>query len=174
MNLKRSLLLLAVTLFAGIASISGQVKTDYDHSANFQSYKTYSWIKVQTGNSLWDTRLQQAVDAELTGKGWSKVPSGGSATVAAFRKTHDEQSLQTYYDGFGGGWGWRGFGNQGFSTTNTITTEVGNVVVDIFDGQTKKLLWRATDSADLSSNADKNIGKLQKDVRDMFKRFPPR
>ena len=36
-----------VVLFA-TASFAQQVKTDYDRSANFSQYKTYSWEKVQT------------------------------------------------------------------------------------------------------------------------------
>ncbi len=34
-------------LFAGSVS-AGQVKTDYDRSANFGQYKTYSWEQVKT------------------------------------------------------------------------------------------------------------------------------
>ena len=86
----------------------------------------------------------------------------------AFRRTTSEQTLETLYDGFGGGWRWRGFGGTGFATTTTETVRVGNVVVDIFDANTRKLLWRGKDKDDLSENADKNINKLQNDVRKMF------
>ncbi len=174
MKLRLSVLLLGFSLFSGAASLNAQVRTDYDHSANFQSYKTYSWLKVQAGDSLWDDRLRQDVDSQLTAKGWTKVESGGDAAVSAFRSTKNEETLETFYDGFGGGWGWRGFGGEGISTTNTVTTKVGNVVVDIFESKSQKLLWRGTDSDDLSSNADNNIKKLQKDMANMFKHFPPK
>jgi Protein of unknown function (DUF3300) len=36
---------------------TSHVTTDYDHSANFSQYKTYSWIKVQAGDSLWADRI---------------------------------------------------------------------------------------------------------------------
>jgi hypothetical protein len=49
MRQKLSLFLLGIALFSGGASLHAQVKTDYDHSANFSSYKTYSWLKVQMG-----------------------------------------------------------------------------------------------------------------------------
>ncbi len=180
MQPKLSILVLGVSLFSGAVSLNAQVKTDYDHSANFESYKTYSWLKVQAGDSLWDTRLQQDVDSQLAAKGWTKVDSGGDAAVSAFRSTQNQDNLETFYDGFGGGgWGWRrfgggGFGGMGMATTNTIVTKVGDVVVDIFDAKTKNLLWRGTDSNDLSSNSDKNIKSLQKDLDNMFKHFPPK
>jgi len=169
-----SLFVLGVALLGGSSVTNAQVNTDYDHSANFASYKTYSWLKVQAGDSLWDDRLQQDVDAQLAAKGWVKVASGGNAMVSAFRSTQEQKTLDTFYNGFGGGWRWRGFGGTGLSTTTTEITKVGNVVVDIFDAQTQKLLWRGKDSDDLSSNADKNVEKLRKDINNMFKRFPPK
>ena len=63
---------------------------------------------------------------------------------------------------------------MGMSTTTPEVTKVGNVVVDIFDAHSKKLLWHGKDSDDLSSNSDKNIGKMQKDIKNMFKHFPPK
>jgi hypothetical protein len=174
MKQKLSVLLLGISLLSGAATLNAQVKTDYDHGANFSSYKTYSWIKVQSGNTLWDSRIQQDVDAQLAAKGWTKVNSGGDAAVSAFRSTQNQQALETFYDGFGGGWRWRGFGGMGISTTTTEDTKVGNVVVDIFDAHTHNLLWRGRDSQDLSSNVDKNIQKLQKDIDNMFKHFPPK
>jgi len=174
MKQKLSLLILAISLVSGADYLSAQVRIDYDHGANFASFKTYSWIKVQSGDSLWDDRIRQDVDGQLAAKGWTKVDSGGAAAVSAFRSTQDQQTLETFYDGFGGGWRWRGFGGDGLSTTTTEITKVGNIVVDIFDGSTQKLLWRAKDSQDLSSNAEKNIQKLQKDINDMFKHFPPK
>ena len=89
-----------------------------------------------------------------------------------FRSTQNQQTLNTFYDGFGGGWRWRDFGGEGMSTTTTEVTKVGSVTVDIFDSHSQKLIWRGTDSDDLSSNADKNIQKLAKDLNNMFKKFP--
>jgi hypothetical protein len=93
----------------------------------------------------------------------------------AVETTQNEQTLNTFYDGFGGGWGWRRFGGGGFgnATTTTETYKVGTVVVDLFDTSTKKLLWRGTASDTLSNNSDKNIKNLDKAVTKMFKNFPP-
>lgn len=178
MKHKLFIFLLGLSLFGGAVSLNAQVKTDYDHSANFASYKTYSWISVQSGNSLWDNRIKQDVDAQLAAKGWTKVDSGGDAAVSAFRSTQNQQTLETFYDGLGGGWGFRGRGGfgggDGLATTTTEVTKVGDVVVDIFDAHTHELLWRGKDSQDLSSNSNKNIEKLNKDIGNMFKHFPPK
>jgi hypothetical protein len=161
-------------LFAGKLSAQ-QVKTDYDRNANFGKYKTYSWEQVKTKNPLDADRIKNDVNAVLAAKGWTQVNSGGDVSIVAMEITQNQQTLNTFYDGFGGGWGWRGFGGGGFgeATTSTETYKVGTLVVDLFDAKTKKLLWRGTSSDTLSNNSNKNIKNLDKGVEKMFKEFPP-
>jgi hypothetical protein len=161
-------------LFAGKLSAQ-QVKTDYDRNTNFGQYKTYSWEQVKTKDALDVDRIKTAVNAALSAKGWTMVDSGGDVSVIAMEITHNQQTLNTFYDGFGGGWGWRRFGGGGFgeATTTTETYKVGSVVVDLFDTKTKQLIWRGTSSDTLSNNSDKNIKNLDKGVEKMFKHFPP-
>jgi hypothetical protein len=161
-------------LFAGKLSAQ-QVKTDYDRGANFAQYKTYSWEQVKTKDPLDVDRIKAAVNAALTAKGWTQVDSGGDVSIVGMEITRNQQTLNTFYDGFGGGWGWRRFGAGGFgeATTTTDTYKVGTVVVDLFNTKTKQLIWRGTSSDTLSNNSDKNIKNLDKGVEKMFKNFPP-
>jgi Domain of unknown function (DUF4136) len=152
------------------ASFAEQVKTDYDHNANFGQYKTYSWEKVQTKDPLLVDRIKSAVNASLAAKGWTQVGSGGDVSVVAMEVTHNQQTLNTFYDGFGGGWRWGGFGD---STTTTETYKVGSLVVDLFDTNTKNLIWRGSASDTLSNNSNKNTKNLDKGVQKMFAHFPP-
>jgi hypothetical protein len=152
-----------------------QVKTDYDRSANFGQYKTYSWEQVKTKDALDVDRIKSAVNAALAAKGWTLVDAGGDVSIVGIEMTRNQQTLNTFYDGFGGGWGWRRFGGGGFgeATTTTETYKVGTLVVDLFDTKTKQLIWRGASSDTLSNNSDKNIKNLDKGVEKMFKNFPP-
>ena len=167
-------LLIGMIVFAGTASAQ-QVKTDFDRSANFTQYKTYSWEQVKTKDALDAGRIKSAVNAVLATKGWTQVDSGGDVSIVAMEITQNQQTLNTLYNGFGGGWGWRRFGGGGFgeATTTTDTYKVGTVVVDLFDTKTKQLIWRGSESDTLSNNSDKNIKNLDKGVDKMFKKFPP-
>ena len=160
-------------LFAGVASAQ-QVKTDYDRGANFTQYKTYSWENVKTKDPLDADRIKTAVNAALAAKGWTQVETGGDVSIVAMEITNTQQTLNTFYDGLGGGWGWRRFGGGfGEATTTTDTYKVGTVVVDLFDTKTKQLIWRGSESDTLSNNSNKNIKNLDKGVDKMFKHFPP-
>jgi Domain of unknown function (DUF4136) len=157
----------------GASLCLADLKTDYDHSVDFSRYHTYSWISSpKAEDSLWADRIKTDVDSQLAARGWQQVPSGGDASVSAFSFAKNEQTLETFYDGLGGGWFWRGFGG-GIATTTVENTPVGTLVVDVFDSQTKKLIWRGVDTKTLSQHPEKNIDKLAKVVDDMFKHFPP-
>ncbi len=162
---------LMLALLSVLGGSAAEVRTDYSHSADFSQYKTYSWIKVKA-DPLWEDRIMLAVDSALSEKGWTKVAAGGDAAVAAFSTTHEQPTLRTFYDTFGPGWYWTGF-TDGIATTTVENTPVGTLVVDIFDAQMRKLIWRGIASDALSSKPEKNEKKLEKAVEAMFKHFPP-
>src|SRR5467141_3149416 len=163
----------ALMLVLATVSFAQDVKSDYDHSANFGQYKTFSWEKVQTKDPLMIDRIKDAVNGALSAKGWTLVPSGGDVEVFAIEITQNQQTLNTFYNGFGGGRRWGGFGGFGDATTTTETYQVGTLVVDLFDAKTKTLIWRGSSSDTLSNNADKNTKNLDKGVQKMFTHFPP-
>lgn len=160
---------------AGVVCVAfaASVNTDYDHKADFSRYHTYSWLGVRAGNSLWVDRIRGDVDSQLAAKGWTRVESGGDASVAAFGKLTEQDTLQSFYNGFPG-WGWMGWGGTGTVATTVIPEHVGNLVVDIFDGQSKHLIWRGTAAETLSSKPEKNDKKLEHAVTEMFDHFPPK
>jgi hypothetical protein len=160
-------------LVLAAVSFAQDVKSDYDHSANFSQYKTFSWEKVQTKDPLLVDRIKDAVNSALSAKGWTLVPSGGDVEVFAIETTQNQQTLDTFYNGFGGGRRWGGFGGFGDATTTVNTYKVGTLVIDLFDAKTEKLIWRSSSSDTLSNNADKNTKNLDKGVNKMFQHFPP-
>ena len=166
-------LLIAAMLVCAFA-LYATVRTDYDHKTDFGKYHTYSWIGVQSGNSLWHDRITSAVDSALAAKGWTKVGSGGDATVSAFGRTREQDTLETFYTGFPG-WGWhaRWWGGPGTATTQVVPERVGSLTVDIFDGNTKQLIWRGEASEAVTDKPEKNEKKMDKAVDEMFKKFPP-
>ena len=172
-----SLVLFVLSAKTGFAA---DVKTDYDRAADFGRYKTFCWQKVETKNPLWIERIKTAVSAALTAKGWSQAESSSACDVAvmAMEIKRDHDSVNTFYDNFGsgwGGWGWRGFGAGGFgeSTATTETYQTGTLIVDLFDAKSKSLVWRGSATDTLSDKSEKNIKKLQSSVHKLFEHFPP-
>src|SRR5438270_2156635 len=172
MNVRKTIVTSLVVFALTAASLAQQVKTDYDRDANFSKYKTFSFEKIQTEDPLWVDRIKSAVGASLTARGLSQVDSGGDISVVAVGMTKTQQRLDTFYNGFGGGWRWGG--RFGDATTTTETYQVGTLVVDLFDSNTKELLWRGSASGTVSNKSDSNIKNLDKGVQKMFKNYPPK
>src|SRR6202789_3935027 len=89
-----------------LGSAFGQhIQTDFDHQANFSQYKTYSWQEIKPANSLWDSRIKNAVDAQLSVKGWTQVDNGGDVAIVAIKMTKTKRRPKTSYEilGLGGG-----------------------------------------------------------------------
>jgi hypothetical protein len=150
-----------------------KVTTDYKKNADFAPYKTFMWIKEpKTANPLVRQRLIDDVNAALAAKGLTLVTGDADLCIAAHAATKQERTLNTFYNGFGGGWRWGG--GFGSATTTTSTYEVGTLVVDIFDAKTKEAVWRGTSTKTLSGNPEKNAENLNKAVEKMFEKFPPR
>jgi len=165
-SLFRASALLALVTSAALAD---HVTVDYDHHVAFGNYHTYSWGKVETANSIWDSRVKDAINQQLAAKGWTEVTFGGEVTLVGVETTHIKPQLNTFYDGFGG-WRWGGFGD---ATTTVQNYKIGTRIVDIFDTNSKNLVWRGNSSGTLSGSPDRNAKELDKDVQKMFEHFPP-
>ena len=79
--------------------------------------------------------------------------------------------------GFGwGGWGgwWGGGWGVGDNTTTVQNIPVGTLLVDLYDRNTHNLVWRGVSQEQVSTNLEKDSGKLQKAVDEMFYHFPPK
>ena len=163
--------LLAIpALIAAMASpaFADHVTVDYNHATNFSKIKTFSWSTVHTANSIWDARVKEAIDKQLTAKGWIEIPAGGDVALVAVERASVHQQ-DTIYNGFGG----RRRGGMGDSTVSVDNYKVGTLLVSILDGQSRRLIWKGTSESDLTGSTKKNTKKLDWDVQKMFKKFPP-
>lgn len=152
-----------------VPAYADHVTVDYNHSTKFTAIKTYSWTEVHTTNSIWDARVKAAIDQQLSAKGWVQVPAGGDVAIVAVEKVSIHQQYDTMYDGIGG----RRWGGMGESTLSVDDYKVGTLILSLFDGHSRDLIWRGTSSRDLAGSPEANTKKLDTDVQEMFKKFPP-
>jgi hypothetical protein len=159
-----------VFLVCGISL--AKVTVDWDKTADFTKYKTYAWAKgTPASNPLMNDRIVAAIDNELAAKGMQKVSDPASADLVVIYHAALSEETQLNTTDMGGGWGWRWGG--GMSTTTVDKIPKGQLVVDIGDAKTKKVLWMGNASETLSDNPDKNVDKINKVTKEMFKKFPP-
>jgi hypothetical protein len=170
MNMFRAAVMASVLMLPTL-TFAQDVKVDFDKAFNFAPVKTYS-IKVGTswGNDLSERRVLAEIDQEIAGKGWKKVAEAdANVQVLVHGATQTKRTANTFYSGYGG------YRYGGFGSSSTMVSEytVGTLVVDIFDGKTKNLVFRGVAEDEISDNPSKNVKRLEKASTKMFKNFPP-
>jgi hypothetical protein len=174
----RTLAVAAALSFVSAGAFAQDVKVDFDKAADFTKYKTFA-IKLGTSwnNPLSEKRVLAEIQQGLTDKGWTATTDDAKADaiVVLHGATEKQKSLNTFYSGGYGGYGWRGGWGGGMSSSTTTVDEytVGTLVVDIFDAKSKQLVYRGTASDELSNKPEKNAKKLAKASDKLFKDFPP-
>jgi hypothetical protein len=158
------------------------VKSDYDPAAvqAMNSYKTYSWATAkrdQTVSNLNAQRIVEAVDNALKTKGFTKQASGGDFQVAFIATTAQQTDYSTTNDYYGYGWG-RWYGGAGMSTSRTTAYNwtQGTLVLDIVDGKSNEMVYRATAQAEVDQDLTptERQARLNAGALKMLEKFPPK
>lgn len=174
--MRKTLPLVGIAVLTALCAWAQEVKTHYDHSYDFSQVKTFK-IDVGTtwGNPANETYAKDAVAKELTSKGWTEVSGSSPADVMVVihGATADKTSVQKFYTGTSrDNFGWAG--PAGVTPTWETDYRVGSGVIDIFDGKTKKLVFRGMAEDEISMNGEQNQKKIDKGVEKIFKDFPPK
>lgn len=186
--MKNIKLLTAVAFIASlfIASCSSlSINSDYDKTADFTQYKTYSyygWSKDsdQLLNQLDKQRIESAFGNEFEKRGLGYVEDGGDLIVTLFIVTQQKQqttaTTTTMGMGYGGYYGYGpGYGmGGGMATTNYNTYDytVGTLVVDIYDASAKQLVFESSGSGTIDENPKNRDKSTPQTVSAIMKSFP--
>ena len=184
MRLKATLA--AALLCAFTLAASAEIRTDFNHHADFARYHTFSIGKITTTDPLDAGRIKRVVTRDLEMRGLQRVPTGGDLVVFAKDRVKTEHEMETTYAGYGDGWGdgwawgddWEpdwdgGFGSDmGGAMATEVTQREGKFVLDLFEGSSKKLLFRGVADQSVSDKASKEKKTLDKDADVMLKKLP--
>jgi len=184
------LLLGAVLLTCTYGAVNAQANSDYDKTIDFTKYSTYSFAGWQDNsdqllNDLDKNRILTAFKQEFTARNMTLVTDNADAIVTLYFVINNETSTTAYTDFNGGmgygrvgmrrGWG-MGVGGVGMGSATTTYSEndyqVGTMVVDVYDGATKNLVWQGTYQKTISENTKKRDKKIPKAVNKLMKKYP--
>jgi len=161
----RTALLIRACLIPLSLSAEQKISVDYDRDVDFSRYSTYTWREGRpVPNPLIDKRVLDAIDRQLSSRGWTKADAAPTAIVvySAGRDVHRQ------LNGWNSGPRWSGFG-----TVTVEEKQIGQLLVDIYDAFDGRLLWRGFASDTISDNPEKNQKRLNDAAAKLFKQFPP-
>ena len=170
----RCLSLGVAIFFVSVLALGQDVHYNFMPGTNFAKYHTYKWVTIsgsQELNQIQDSEVKQAVDAQLSAKGFTKTTDDKADIYVGYQTAVDKEKEWDAY-GMGGRWGWGG----GMVTATSSTIAVGSLALDFYDPVAKQLIWRgeATKTLNPSGNQEKNIKNLDKAMAKLLKNFPPK
>ncbi len=170
-------LLMIAAMALVLSGCAGNVVTDYNPSAVFGNYSTWSFAQDAGSGafvSLDGSRIQTAVERELKRKAMRKVPKDEADLLANWQIVEEERLEQTGV-GLGFGFGRSNFG-WGISAPPPVreVTE-GKIVVELIDTETKEVVWRAASRRYLNESQSPETRRelIDEVVSEMFSKYPP-
>lgn len=170
--------LIAITV--GCSSL--KVTSDYDKTADFTKFETFSFYGWAEGsnevlNQFDQERIEVATRNELESRGLRYVETGADAVVSLFIVIDKKTSTTAYTNhynmgGYGYGYGW-GMG-MGSSTTTyqDYDYNVGTLVIDVFNAETKKLIWQGVGSGTVDENPKSREKNIDSSVKKIMSTYP--
>ena len=143
-----------VLVFVAAVSFAQDVKTDYNRTANFSQHKRYSSGKVQTNDQLPGGRIRAEANHAIAAKDWSLIPSRVDADVSVNEATQNQQTLDWFDNGFGGGRRWEGFAGELEGADTNVDIYKALFVDDLFYSKTERFIGRRSSSDTPSNRAD--------------------
>jgi hypothetical protein len=158
-------------LLALAACSATHVSTDYDPSANFSAFRTFTLIErehVFTENPLVLQRTYDAIRAELSRKGFTYVPNLPQADFAVDFTVGAHDRLDVRDPTFGGSSGWS---NQ----VDVRLYREGTLAIDVFDARSRRAVWHGAAEKKLSKYDIEHSAELIRDtVTAVLADFPPK
>src|SRR5262245_42868142 len=115
-----------MTLLVPTLVYAQKTSYDYDKTANFSTYKTYTFKDgTKVGDPLIDNRIVAALEAELKAKGLTKNDASPDIAVVYHVAFDKQKDVTAYSTGMGAGYGpyayrWGG----GWGTTQVRVNEI--------------------------------------------------
>ena len=179
----------AITIAAAYATLTGcasiSTGSHYDETADFDAYKTFSWIDdapyiVEDSSDrispLSQSKIQNAIRSELEKKGYSFTDDRDSAdfVIAYTVGTREKIQPTSYPVDYQASWGWNLYGSYHYPGEAAVHryTE-GVLAVDIFDGESKKPVWHGWAEKTISERDRQDPGSvINQGVSMLFESFP--
>ncbi|MGM5631306.1 DUF4136 domain-containing protein [Apibacter raozihei] len=156
-----------------LASCAISTSYDYDKTADFSQYKTFSiyqeGIDQLKLNDLDKNRIVRALVGQLKAKGLSESADGDlKVNVLASSKKVINVDNNPYW---GGPWGW----GYGWSSSSTVyETREGKLTVHLVDSKKNILVWEGiAEGFDVNNIANKE-DQINKAIQKVFTYYPPK
>lgn len=175
-----SILFSVLVIIISSCSSSLQISSDYDKTAHFSSYKTFSLYNLKARGNVSQfnqDRIAASIRAEMIRKGFTETTGNPDLLVNAFTvlKNRTGISASISYYGFGSAYRpygyWVAPGNT-YTSVSTYDYKDGSLLIDIIDAKTNKMIWTGNGSAEVYKKPKNPEEVINEVVAKIMAKFP--
>ena len=176
-QLPRMLLAMGVALVLASCTTTPEIASDYDHSANFASYHTFTLMQREhrgIPNPLVAIRAEEEIKQDLQLAGYTLVadPTNADFTVDFTIGSQERTDIAAYPATYPGPWPLLGpsWGNN----LDVRQYREGTLAIDVFDGHTHRPVWHGSAQKELTrKDLEQSAEPISKAVSSVLAKFPP-
>jgi hypothetical protein len=181
--MKKVLGLIVLLGLAATPALAQKVTIDYAHEFDFEKVKTFKYVETSDSdmeNQLMDERIESLIKQKLVDGGLTEVDGDADLYVTYHTASKDYQVYNTTsfgYGGWGPGWGgWGGYGwgggmNMGTSTTTASNYTEGTLILDAYEPEEKKLVWRGMGTVTIKAKPEKQTKQIENILNKLGKKW---
>lgn len=173
-----SILILLLSL-AALPAFAQKVFIDYDHATAFSEYMTFQFVETPEDLRDFSPTLHQRTVGELerlmVEGGIEMVDSDPDIYMTYYTADHSDLRLvlgdlrYAYGADFNFGGYWEG--GVGSRTPDSFTFKQGTLIIDVWEAEGHRLVWRAIATAALKKKPSKNDKKLENAIAKISKQW---
>jgi len=184
--MKKTLGLLIILGLAATPALAQKINIDYAHDYDFSGPETFQYVNTEESNSsnpMMADRIESMIKAKLVAGGATEVTENPDLFITYHITTEQQTSYTTTsfgYGGYGPGWGgyggygYGGYGGMGGMTSSSTTARnytVGTLIIDAYEADEKKMIWRATGEVTVKDKPEKQIQQIEKILTKIGKKW---
>lgn len=178
--------ILGLIVLLGLAvspALAQKVVIDYAHDFDFEKVKTFQYVDTQDSDmadQLMDERIESLIKQKLVDGGLTEVDDNPDLYVTYHTTSKENQVYNTTsfgYGGYGPGWGgWGGYyggwgGGMSTSTTTASTYVEGTLIIDAYEPDEKKMVWRGMGTVTVKAKPEKQVKQIENILNKLGKKW---
>jgi Domain of unknown function (DUF4136) len=151
-----------------------KVTTDYDRSANFAAYKSFSlsrFTKTLNVNELNAKRILNSVRSEMIKKGYVEDNYNPDLMINVVSLLNDRNFISASSNGMYGPYDFW-LGGSGNTTISTTDYKDGSIIVHVVDVNKNTLLWEGIGNAEMTKQPKNLDEAINNAVAKIMNEFP--
>ncbi len=177
--MRKHIVLVSLFILAAVSVAAMDIYVDYDRSGRFSWYKTWAWFETEETslkghNDLMHSRIKNSIEYYIGNGRLVEDTENPQLFITYHAGSREAVRVNPVSIGYGFPGSWTSdpyWGGAGIGVGSSATYEQGTLIIDIWEAETKKLVWRGVAIDVFDDDPKKADKKINKAIEKMIKKW---